>query len=1083
MRLSPFLVALMLLPACLAGPVFAQAVDWTYTDADPARGDFYGAVAVPDASGVTVLGNTYFHTTLARYGNDGALASLRNAYFGAYRSSLDPIEAVALADGGVGALLRTYGPIENPLCFAARFDAASGLRWQRQASPLQLPCSIIGADAGGALWVRGGNTLERHAADGALVASVQLDGAGFGAPFAGAVAADGTAYVATNSGNGGVPVIAAYDTHGSATTLWTGSDAALHFERVALGTDGNLYAIGSDANSVRAASFTPAGALRWQQAIPAGAAPQLVATAAGADGRVYALDRRAWLYAILNSGEIIFQAALGAAPCGIGECRLAISANGDALALFAQPLTQLTRQNFRTHATVSTGFPGLRVSGPGIAPMPDGGALVGPLGALSADAPDSTFIRVDESGNASASLPHEAVVDADMLPHAVAQTDDGTTYVFSAPRFLPLTPAYLSRVSPQGRLQWKQPLADGFRFSALQADAQRVCYLRGGSEVHLTLLECRAAADGGALFTTPLPSYVTTMKLLADESIAALGEGEYLVNATHYLVDAQGGVAHAIDVGLDVRNSLDVFAYGDNGTVVVSRLEFLPHRVYAWDRNGNLLYALLPPADGDANRNGPVVVAGDGSAVVAATLAAAGDRHEYVWGISAGGQLRWSRQADARVTQLSLSKSGDAVHALSSDPHDDSLQLFTLGLADGVLISGGPLADSTGLPAAASIAGDRATGLLLAKYLDLSRVTQIAVIDPDLHRVLRQIALDCGDGCDYNDGEVHAALSSDGTLRVVGASADANLGARWRIDAVAQATYASDVRIAQAGLDGAWFAPYESGQGFAFDYIASGNTVFMPWFTFASATAYNEPSGLAWYTLQGTPAPGASSVELTIGSTDPGAFASAAVGAHAVGTALLSFSDCNSGLLLYQFSGGERYPSSGAIVLKRLTPSTSPCVLANGAPAAAQIANGPANGFDARQSGSWFDPATGGQGLQITIIPAGGGFNGLVFAPWFTFDPAGAADDAAHQHWFSLQGDLATASAGRVELALLRTIGGGFDSAATGNSVRVGHATLTLLGCDRARLDYAFDSSEVAHAFAGINGSENLVKLGACSPP
>jgi len=93
------------------------------------------------------------------------------------------------------------------------------------------------------------------------------------------------------------------------------------------------------------------------------------------------------------------------------------------------------------------------------------------------------------------------------------------------------------------------------------------------------------------------------------------------------------------------------------------------------------------------------------------------------------------------------------------------------------------------------------------------------------------------------------------------------------------------------------------------------------------------------------------------------------------------------------------------------------------------------------------------------------------------------SDDPGHQHWFTLQGDLAAAVNGSVDLPIVRTIGGSFDEAPTNNSVQVGHADLTMQGCDHATLSYQFVNSEVAHAFAGLSGTLQLVKIGGCAAP
>jgi hypothetical protein len=288
------------------------------------------------------------------------------------------------------------------------------------------------------------------------------------------------------------------------------------------------------------------------------------------------------------------------------------------------------------------------------------------------------------------------------------------------------------------------------------------------------------------------------------------------------------------------------------------------------------------------------------------------------------------------------------------------------------------------------------------------------------------------------------------------------------------------IGIGQAGLDGAWFPAYTAGQGFTFDYIASASTLFVPWFTFTQS-GINDPAGLAWYTLQGGGVTsGTTYADLAIAIPEPGVFNSGGVSGRQVGTAHLSFSDCNSGTLWYQFNTDTNNGAGGLITLTRLTPSTEPCTLADGSTTPAQNTNPPASGFDSHQSGSWFDPATSGQGLQLTIIPAGNGTAGIVFAAWFTFDPAGLSDDPNNQHWFTLQGDLSSAAGGKVTLPIYRIIGGAFDSTPTSNYSAVGQATLTMQGCDAALLDYRFDTSAVAHAFSGLGGTLHLVRIGGC---
>jgi hypothetical protein len=61
---------------------------------------------------------------------------------------------------------------------------------------------------------------------------------------------------------------------------------------------------------------------------------------------------------------------------------------------------------------------------------------------------------------------------------------------------------------------------------------------------------------------------------------------------------------------------------------------------------------------------------------------------------------------------------------------------------------------------------------------------------------------------------------------------------------------------------------------------------------------------------------------------------------------------------------------------------------------------------------------------------------------------------------------------------IVGTIGGTFDNAPTGNSVRVGPATVTFVGCANATVDYQFDNAGVAR---NLSGSMTLSKIGGCT--
>ncbi len=286
------------------------------------------------------------------------------------------------------------------------------------------------------------------------------------------------------------------------------------------------------------------------------------------------------------------------------------------------------------------------------------------------------------------------------------------------------------------------------------------------------------------------------------------------------------------------------------------------------------------------------------------------------------------------------------------------------------------------------------------------------------------------------------------------------------------------IRVDQTGIDGAWYAQAESGQGFVIDYLPAANTIFIPWFTYGLSPV-NDTSGLQWVTFQGAPAAGATSVDLVMASADGGTFNSGTIAPHAVGTAKLTFSDCSTGRLQYKFNDDTFGGQGGYMPLTRTLPSTTSCVLADGTTAAPQNTSAAANGFDARQSGSWYSTSTSGQGIEFTIVPAGNGFGGFLFGAWFTFD-APPANDAKHQHWFTLQTGLSDAANGSVTTSILQNVGGSLDSLRSPSIVSVGTATVTMLACDKATVTYTFDKSAAAGTFAGLTGTLNLIKGGGC---
>lgn len=117
------------------------------------------------------------------------------------------------------------------------------------------------------------------------------------------------------------------------------------------------------------------------------------------------------------------------------------------------------------------------------------------------------------------------------------------------------------------------------------------------------------------------------------------------------------------------------------------------------------------------------------------------------------------------------------------------------------------------------------------------------------------------------------------------------------------------------GLTGAWFNPATAGQGILVEIIPSRNEVFAAWFTYEEGGQKVGAPEHRWLTAQGVYE--GNSAELSLISTSGGEFDLGTPVANAVvGTATLSFSDCESARFDYALDGGP----SGGFDMVRIAP-------------------------------------------------------------------------------------------------------------------------------------------------------------------
>ena len=1119
---------------CAVAMASAHGASFDYVAPSADEVDFNPSHVVMDAGGTWVTGNA-----TARFRTDGSLA------FAAPPPLSGDASLTETADGGVveglAPILGT--PIAFP-CMLFKLGPDAALQWTQTVSGGGYCASVTSANDG-VIWTTVqlyslGIQVFRINSDGSGLAQIGV--ASNLVPMSSLTpAGDETSdlYMAGYAGSGGATspaFVLKLDQSGQVAWQWNDSAGGFLPTELASDTSGNVYAIGTDNSQASQplviCSFTSAGAERWCQHQDVPGADDASGLAVLADGTSLVLtqsasDGRHVLAKIAADGSLAWQHDLP--PQGIGSrlsrpdghLGLRIAPNGDILALAdsSAPGSPSTTNLSRYDAggtligtSVVQGRAGADSVGvSAMIALPDSSALLTTYSNFSAAGfavdgngfSSGLFLHLDRSGQAVANpFAAASLADNGFVAGSLVD-DDGTTYLLIQHALAQLnrpedniigasSARYsLSKISPAGTKIWESAATDGLWWTArLSKNADRICI--GGNRADYVLYtysgspppggapdtraECYAAATGAALWSTELRASDTyfsnpvILRVLADSRLAAAYEGAvggYEV-AT---LGADGSVAasHIIAAG-------QAAGIAPDGSTLFFDNETAP-TLSVVRADGSTAYEEMPSVhsiafaqyldDGTAEF---IAVAADGSLVAGA--------------ISSAGALQWSTPVADAATASSL----QALSAQDNDHGDIFLALATGATSNRLMridrTSGAIVWQSAVLPAStdSGIAIDPASGkpVFYARYdhkigLQAVDVSSGAV---DAPRYEACGVADCA-GLKLD----RAQFGADATLRVVltyasltpqPATAPQVLG----LDAVAQAR--TPIAAAQPGVVGAWYAPYETGQGFLVDYIAYANTLFIPWFTYTQAGG-NDPSALAWYTLQGPVSPTATEAGLVIYRVDDGIFQRASGTTRTVGTAHARFFDCDHGTLDYQFDDDVNGGATGSINISRLSPSTSPCALANGSAVPPEIQNAANDGFDARQSGAWFDPTMAGQGIEFTVIPSGGGFAGLLFGAWFTFDPENASDDPANAHWFTLQGDLSSASNGAVTVPILVALGGTFDDAPTRNIVRVGQATITFDGCATATLDYRFDDTIAAHAYRNLTGRVNLTKFESCS--
>jgi hypothetical protein len=849
----------------------------------------------------------------------------------------------------------------------------------------------------------------------------------------------------------GPNAVVAYDRHGS--ERWRAPIGAP--TQVAVAADGSLRVTGSANARLAVTALGADGTTRWSKAVDDATPGRYAVPLVDADGATLIAGGTDAALKLDANGNVAWRAdrATLGLPTVAATLDASLAPNGDLVLAYGDRIGRVDasgRTRFARRIVSDSLLPPLV----GIVAIGADGAAV--VGLRESQPPRIGLARIDADGSdLAAPLPIATATPIDTPSRALLP--DGSIVAWSGGA----AAAVLERIDANGRRLWRVDAAPSTGPRAIVADASRVCTLGADVGANAHRLACHRTSDGERLYTRTLRSDVSTprvarLHLAADGTVSAwYGHGQ---TVEHARVDRDGNVltttarSGAVLVDTTTQNApfalivagMDAFVVGTDGEERVRTSDPVP---------------LVANASFDAD--------GGFVALVADNL-----MNYSLMRYDAQGRLAWSTAQFAYTqtpTPPVVAGSGVFVAVCCDDASRYRVQ--RLALATGETVWQRDVALSPDASGHALQLAPSPDGSTVATVSSAGRTLDIDAYDARDGAPRGRQRERCADAACTGDA---ALVASGGRVHLVETGVSGNAALASFALPGAQAP----IRVDQLGLTGAWWSPYADGEGLVIDYLPDSRTLFIPWFTYARGGG-NTPAGLRWYAVQGSVAPNATSAELAISEATGGAFDDGpVVAARRVGKATLRFTDCGKGSMTYAFDDGENRGAQGTLTLERLSPATESCLLADGTIRPGAGSRPFANGFDARMSGSWFEPSTSGQGLQFVVQPGA-----FLFIPWFTYDPAGAADDPTAQRWFTLQGSLERARNGVVEVPIVETIGGAFDRVPTNNANVVGKATLSMLACDRARLDYRFDDSDVAGTMRGRTGSIGLDKIGGCATP
>jgi len=112
-------------------------------------------------------------------------------------------------------------------------------------------------------------------------------------------------------------------------------------------------------------------------------------------------------------------------------------------------------------------------------------------------------------------------------------------------------------------------------------------------------------------------------------------------------------------------------------------------------------------------------------------------------------------------------------------------------------------------------------------------------------------------------------------------------------------------------------------------------------------------------------------------------------------------------------------------------------------------------------SGTWYNPATSGQGMQFQFAPDDSNpAEGNLFGAWYTYDVV-ASPDASSQRWYSVQTHLSD-DGQAATVNIYRNTDGNFDAPPITTAQQVGVGVLTFDTCESGEFAYIMDDGRAS---------------------